>query len=93
MSTDVWAMLETLDGALSQLSDPADRYAFLAFLASPSGARVLGRMKDNVVVSHRVLHGGTYADTAAQLRISPAAVNAAVSRSRRADSQDKEGSS
>jgi hypothetical protein len=87
--TDFTKVAAALNAITEALNDPADRYAVLAWLASPAGTHRLGHMKDAVVVAHRFLHGGTYADTAAQLNISVNAVNAAVSRAKRSDTQDK----
>lgn len=90
--TDFHKVAAALDGLTQALpASPAERYAVLAWLASPAGGRMLGHMKDAVVTVQREIHPGTYADTAAQLGITISAVNAAVSRANRSGSQDKGG--
>jgi hypothetical protein len=65
-----------------------DRYAVLAWLASPAGAAALAALKDAVVADTRAAWPAhTYADTAAFLGISKPAVNAAVARHNRRTAQ------
>jgi hypothetical protein len=63
---------------LFDLPTDAARVAALRWLAGPDGAGYLGAIKDAFIVAARP--GRTYEQTAEHLRISPRAVNRAVSR-------------
>jgi hypothetical protein len=63
---------------LFDLPTDAARVGALAWLAAPEGAAYLGAIKDAFIVASRP--GRTYEQTAEHLRISPRAVNKAVSR-------------
>jgi hypothetical protein len=81
--TDEPSARARLNHALAGLADGA-RYHLLAFLASPAGAKLLGELKDELVVDVRTSNPGErYPETAERLGISPQAVNAAVARHNR----------